>query len=542
MRAGTVVGDRRRSAARPLGAGASSATSRYASTSASSEASTRWPALAASPWTVLPRWRFVRLDRARGSCSSGLGQRPLPAAPRWCISLAAPDPPEVTMTYSIVALDQATGELGVAVQTRWFNVGAGVPWVEPGVGAVATQSFTEIAHGSNGLRLMREGLPAGEALGARPRVRPGEATRQVGMVDAAGRGGAHTGSGCVRFASHLVAPGRRRPGEHDGASNRPGGDARGVPADRRATSRSRWSRRCGAAEGEGGDVRGRQSAALVVAPGAGPADPAWRPAAVGPPRRPPGRGPPGAAGRARAAARTSRGLRRDGRGGAGRGPRRRRRGRGGEPSARSRSRTTTTRSAVERGRAGAGGAPGRGAGGVRGRAAVEPRSGEHLRRFTRPGHLPGGDRCSGRSGCAERTRNSDRPPGGWERATGRGSRRRLVFGCSSVGVFGCSSVVSTLRFSGPRALHPSAFDDHIFAPMPGRPAPSTGVGNRTRRMTYRYPATDGDRATPSGSAPGPGPVPASCFGVTPERRRRRSATTPSRLGSAGSRSRRRSPT
>jgi uncharacterized Ntn-hydrolase superfamily protein len=62
------------------------------------------------------------------------------------------------MTYSIVALDPTTGDLGVAVHTSWFNVGAVVPWVEPGVGAVATQSFSEVAHGPNGLRLLREAL------------------------------------------------------------------------------------------------------------------------------------------------------------------------------------------------------------------------------------------------------------------------------------------------------------------------------------------------------------------------------------------------
>ena len=77
------------------------------------------------------------------------------------------------MTYSIVAFDPATGELGVAVQSRWFGVGSSVPWVEPGVGAVATQSFTEVGHGPNGLRLMREGRTAAEALAEVAGVRSG---------------------------------------------------------------------------------------------------------------------------------------------------------------------------------------------------------------------------------------------------------------------------------------------------------------------------------------------------------------------------------
>ena len=112
------------------------------------------------------------------------------------------------MTYSIVALDPETGELGVAVQSRWFNVGGGVAWVEPGVGAVATQSYTEIAHGPNGLRLLREGLPAPEALRTLIAGDEGEAIRQVGIVDAAGRAASHTGSRCVRHASH---PSSKRP-------------------------------------------------------------------------------------------------------------------------------------------------------------------------------------------------------------------------------------------------------------------------------------------------------------------------------------------
>ena len=104
------------------------------------------------------------------------------------------------MTYSICALDPVTGELGVAVQTRWFNVGNGVPWVEPGVGAVATQSFAEVAHGFNGIRLLREGRTASEALREVLEGDEGEGTRQVGVVDATGGAAAHTGLRCVRFA------------------------------------------------------------------------------------------------------------------------------------------------------------------------------------------------------------------------------------------------------------------------------------------------------------------------------------------------------
>src|SRR5688500_13417814 len=87
-------------------------------------------------------------------------------------------------TYSIVARDPATGEMGVAVQSHWFSVGAIVPWAEAGVGAVATQSFIDPRYGPLGLELMRMGRTPAEALGALVSSDGGEAVRQVGMVDA----------------------------------------------------------------------------------------------------------------------------------------------------------------------------------------------------------------------------------------------------------------------------------------------------------------------------------------------------------------------
>jgi uncharacterized Ntn-hydrolase superfamily protein len=172
------------------------------------------------------------------------------------------------MTYSIVALDPATGELGAAVQSRWFGVGSSVPWVEPGVGAVATQSFTEIGHGPDGLRLMREGRAAAEALAEVLAPDPGEAVRQVGLVDASGNAAAHTGSRCVRYASHLVGDGVAVQANMMERSTVPAAMLAafgGTDGDLAA----RLLAALFAAEGEGGDVRGRQSAALVVAPGVG---------------------------------------------------------------------------------------------------------------------------------------------------------------------------------------------------------------------------------------------------------------------------------
>ncbi len=171
------------------------------------------------------------------------------------------------MTYSIVALDPVTGELGAAVQTRWFNVGAFVPWVEAGVGAVATQSFTEVAHGFNGLRLLREGGSAAAALAALVASDPEESVRQIGIVDAAGGTAAHTGARCVRHASHLCEPGVS---VQANMMEQPTVPAAMLEAFRGSGGDlvSRLMAALEAAEHEGGDVRGRQSAALVVAPGA----------------------------------------------------------------------------------------------------------------------------------------------------------------------------------------------------------------------------------------------------------------------------------
>ncbi len=174
----------------------------------------------------------------------------------------------VAMTYSIVARDPTTGELGVAVQTRWFNVGETVPWAEPGVGAVATQSFSLKSYGPLGLERMRVGETAPEALAALVAADEGRDVRQVGMVDAAGGSAAHTGARCVVAAGHVTAPDlsiqanmMERPSVWP-AMAAAYGSATGDLADRLLAALR-------AAEAEGGDVRGRQSAALLVVPAVG---------------------------------------------------------------------------------------------------------------------------------------------------------------------------------------------------------------------------------------------------------------------------------
>jgi uncharacterized Ntn-hydrolase superfamily protein len=178
------------------------------------------------------------------------------------------------MTYSIVARDPETGELGVAVQTGTFGVGRGVPWAEAGVGAVATQSFTEHSYGPFGLELMKSGRSAAEALAGLVAADELERFRQVGMVDATGRAAAYTGAGCVRDCGHLVG---------DGFAVQANMMARdtvwGAMAESFQTATGTLARRLlaalEAAEAEGGDFRGAQSAALLVV-AAEPTGFAWK--------------------------------------------------------------------------------------------------------------------------------------------------------------------------------------------------------------------------------------------------------------------------
>jgi uncharacterized Ntn-hydrolase superfamily protein len=167
------------------------------------------------------------------------------------------------VTYSIVARDPETGELGVAVQTGTFGVGRGVPWAEAGVGAVATQSYTERSYGHFGLELMKAGRPAPDALAGLVASDEDERVRQVGMVDAQGRAAAHTGAGCIRDCGHLVG---------DGYTTQANMMARdtvwGAMAAAYETATGTLARRLlaalDAAEAEGGDFRGPQSAAILV--------------------------------------------------------------------------------------------------------------------------------------------------------------------------------------------------------------------------------------------------------------------------------------
>jgi len=178
------------------------------------------------------------------------------------------------VTYSIVARDASTGELGVAVQSHWFSVGSVVTWAEAGAGAVATQSFAEPAYGPKGLALMRLGVDAQAALTALLSADELRARRQVAFVDANGAVAVHTGDQCIAAAGHAIAEGvstqanmmrndRVWPAMLE-AYHTSSGDL----AERLLTSLD-------AAETAGGDVRGRQSAAMLVVAGASSGQP-WR--------------------------------------------------------------------------------------------------------------------------------------------------------------------------------------------------------------------------------------------------------------------------
>ncbi len=169
-------------------------------------------------------------------------------------------------TYSIVARDSVTGDMGVAVQSHWFSVGPVVPWVRAGVGAVATQSLVLVSYGPLGLDLMDEGMSAPEALLKLVEEDAHSAVRQVAMVDVEGNAAAHTGDSCIAFASHHTGSG------YSVQANMMLTD-RVVPAMAQAYETAegdladRMLAALEAAQQAGGDIRGSQSAAILIVRG-----------------------------------------------------------------------------------------------------------------------------------------------------------------------------------------------------------------------------------------------------------------------------------
>jgi uncharacterized Ntn-hydrolase superfamily protein len=166
-------------------------------------------------------------------------------------------------TFSIVARDPKTGDMGVAVQSHWFSVGSIVSWAEAGVGAVATQSFVDPGYGLKGLGLMRDGVSAPDALARLVKADPQPDGRQVAMIDTAGRVQAYTGKAAVAAAGHIV-------GEQFSVQANMMASEKVWPAMAEAYRRStgdladRMLAALDAAQAAGGDARGKQSAAMVV--------------------------------------------------------------------------------------------------------------------------------------------------------------------------------------------------------------------------------------------------------------------------------------
>lgn len=169
-------------------------------------------------------------------------------------------------TYSIVARDPGTGQMGVAVQSHWFSVGPLVPWAEPGVGAVATQSFVDVSYGPLGLELLKAGKTAQQALAALVHADEHPEVRQVAIVDAAGNVAAHTGEGAIRGAGHRTGANYSVQANLMLTETVPDAMARAFEGARGDLT-ERLLAALEAAQAEGGDIRGKQSAAILVVSG-----------------------------------------------------------------------------------------------------------------------------------------------------------------------------------------------------------------------------------------------------------------------------------
>jgi len=188
----------------------------------------------------------------------------VPGGPAWVAeSHARPGALRPVHTYSIVARDPDTGEMGVAVQSHWFSVGSLIPWAEAGVGAVATQSFVDVRYGASGLDLMRAGWSAEQTLRALTEADPHAEIRQVAMIDAKGTVAVHTGGRCIQYAGHELAEDFAVQANlmlNDGVWPAMAAAFRTATG----TLAQRMLQALEAAQGAGGDLRGRQSAAILV--------------------------------------------------------------------------------------------------------------------------------------------------------------------------------------------------------------------------------------------------------------------------------------
>jgi uncharacterized Ntn-hydrolase superfamily protein len=168
------------------------------------------------------------------------------------------------MTWSIIAKDSATGQFGIAVATRFFAVGARVPHIAAGIGGVATQALVNPYYGIDGVRMLREGKSPQDIVTALLAGDSGRESRQLHMLDAQGRIAAHTGKDCVDWCGHVKGDGFSIAGNMLARAQVLDDTAKayaangGLPFARRLLAAMR------AGEAAGGDMRGKQSAALLI--------------------------------------------------------------------------------------------------------------------------------------------------------------------------------------------------------------------------------------------------------------------------------------
>ncbi|MGI8599903.1 MAG: DUF1028 domain-containing protein [Chitinophagaceae bacterium] len=170
-------------------------------------------------------------------------------------------------TFSIVARDTITGVMGVAVQSHWFSVGTVVSWAEAGVGAVATQSFANKSFGLRGLEMLRKGSTAQQTLDSLLKDDEAREVRQVAIVDNKGNIATHTGKNCIDYADHIKGNNFSVQANMMLTDKVPAAMSDAFSKSTGKTLAERMLLALEAAENAGGDIRGQQSAAIIIVPG-----------------------------------------------------------------------------------------------------------------------------------------------------------------------------------------------------------------------------------------------------------------------------------
>ena len=168
------------------------------------------------------------------------------------------------MTWSIIARDSTTGQIGIAVATRFFAVGARVPHIAPGIGGVATQALVNPYYGIDGVKLLREGREPREVVDTLIAADDGRASRQLHVMDIKGRVAAHTGSECVDWCGHIQGDNFSIAGNMLAGAAVLDDTAQAYIANATLPFAQRLIVAMKAGEAAGGDKRGKQSAALVI--------------------------------------------------------------------------------------------------------------------------------------------------------------------------------------------------------------------------------------------------------------------------------------